>query len=236
MEALTAVTDTFVFPLSSTTIYFARDTEEKRNQLEPNILLTVPLPDAANDKDMVDVANAVRSVLNLTIVWLEFAESYGFYPRSGIEGNGGARAAGGALTAETTGNAGSAGAHVGFRSNYHYGVALPTSFQLADFGHINHFQSIMANIGTFGNFSVLGEHQRCSVWALWIRRCSRHTQNRWRRPIMMRQWLLPRRDGEFSRERVSNPIRRLYIPALHKVRNRYITQFHSSQLRIWAWF
>jgi hypothetical protein len=65
MDTLTAVTDTFVFPVSPQVLFFAEDTEAKRNDLEPNILLTVSLPDSLNDKDLVDAANGVRSVLNL---------------------------------------------------------------------------------------------------------------------------------------------------------------------------
>ena len=65
MEALTAVTNTFVFPISTNTLYFVRDSEAKRSELEPLILLTVPLPDSMNEKDLIDVANAVRGVLNL---------------------------------------------------------------------------------------------------------------------------------------------------------------------------
>jgi len=65
LEALTNVTNTFVFPISTNTLYFARDSETKRNELEPMILLSVPLPDSLGEKDLVDVANAVRGVLNL---------------------------------------------------------------------------------------------------------------------------------------------------------------------------
>ena len=65
LEALTSVTNTFVFPISTNTLYFARDSEAKRNELEPMILLTLPLPDSLGEKDLVDVANAVRGVLNL---------------------------------------------------------------------------------------------------------------------------------------------------------------------------
>jgi general secretion pathway protein D len=65
LEALTSVTDTFVFPVSPQVVFFATDTEAKRNDLEPNILLTVALPDSLNDKDLIDVANGVKSVLNL---------------------------------------------------------------------------------------------------------------------------------------------------------------------------
>ncbi len=65
MDGLTAVTKTFVFPVASQVLFFAEDTEIKRNELEPNIVLTVSLPDSLNDKDLIDAANGVRSVLNL---------------------------------------------------------------------------------------------------------------------------------------------------------------------------
>jgi type II secretory pathway component GspD/PulD (secretin) len=156
MEALTAVTDTFVFPLSSTTIYFARDTEEKRNQLEPNILLTVPLPNAVGDKEMVDVANAVRSVLNLrSFGWN--TQNHTVFVRDRVSKAMAARVLLEALMLPK--------AQVALevqvltldaQTDYHYGLALPTSFQLADFGHINHFQSMVANIGTFTRFLAFG--------------------------------------------------------------------------------
>jgi len=65
MEALTNVTNTFVFPISTNTLYFARDSEAKRSELEPMILLTVQLPESLTDKDLIDVANAVKGLLNL---------------------------------------------------------------------------------------------------------------------------------------------------------------------------
>ena len=46
MEALTAATHTFVFPVSPKTVFFANDTEVKRTEYEPVVLLTFPLPDA----------------------------------------------------------------------------------------------------------------------------------------------------------------------------------------------
>jgi general secretion pathway protein D len=65
LEALTLVTHTFVFPVSPQVIFFAEDTEAKRNDLEPSVLLTVSLPNSLDEKELIDVANGVRSVLNL---------------------------------------------------------------------------------------------------------------------------------------------------------------------------
>ena len=65
LDALTLVTNTFVFPVSPQVVFFAADTEAKRNELEPNVLLTMSLPESLGEKDLIDVANGVRSVLNL---------------------------------------------------------------------------------------------------------------------------------------------------------------------------
>jgi hypothetical protein len=65
LEALTSVTNTFVFPISANTLYFARDSPAKRDELEPMILLTIPLPESLTEKDLVEVANAVRGLLSL---------------------------------------------------------------------------------------------------------------------------------------------------------------------------
>jgi len=65
MDGLTDVTNTFVFPVAPQVLFFAEDTEAKRNELEPNIVLTVSLPDSLTDKDLIDAANGVRSVLSL---------------------------------------------------------------------------------------------------------------------------------------------------------------------------
>ena len=61
MEALTAATHTFVFPVSTKIVFFATDTEMKRNEYEPNILLTFPLPDALGEKDLIEALRSARA-------------------------------------------------------------------------------------------------------------------------------------------------------------------------------
>ncbi|HEX4168801.1 MAG TPA: type II and III secretion system protein [Bryobacteraceae bacterium] len=68
MEALTAATHTFVFAISPKILDFAVDTQQKRDELEPVILLTFPLPEALTEKDLIDAANAVRSLLSMRSV------------------------------------------------------------------------------------------------------------------------------------------------------------------------
>ncbi len=70
LEAVTAATHTFVFAVSKSVIYFAPDTENKRNELEPLVMLTFPLQEALTERDLIEVANAVRGLLGLrTIGW-----------------------------------------------------------------------------------------------------------------------------------------------------------------------
>ena len=69
LEAVTAATHTFVFPADASTLYFAPDTEVKRNELEPVVALTFPLQEAYRT-DLIDAANAVRGLLGLrTMGW-----------------------------------------------------------------------------------------------------------------------------------------------------------------------
>jgi general secretion pathway protein D len=63
MDALTAATGTFVFAISPHQIFVARDSEIKRNEFEPEIALSVHLPNAVDPKDIVEAANAVRAAV-----------------------------------------------------------------------------------------------------------------------------------------------------------------------------
>lgn len=71
MDALTAATDTFLFPLAPHRIFVATDTEIKRSEFEPEIALAVPLPDAMDSKEVVEAANAVRQLVGArgVIAW-----------------------------------------------------------------------------------------------------------------------------------------------------------------------
>ncbi len=65
MEAATAATGTFAFADSPKRVFVARDTELKRTEYEPEIVEIVPLPNALDPKDIVEVANAVRGAIGL---------------------------------------------------------------------------------------------------------------------------------------------------------------------------
>lgn len=71
LEGVTEATDTFLFPISPTAIFVARDTPEKRQQYEPQVVLTVPMPDVADPKDMTEAGNAVRQAFNLRYIGVD---------------------------------------------------------------------------------------------------------------------------------------------------------------------
>jgi len=156
LEALTAVTHTFVFPISPHTLFFARDTEEKRNELEPTILLTTTVPEALTEQDVVETANAVRGVLGLrSFGWDSVNRTVLVRDRATR-----ARVARSLLEALLLPKA-QVSIEVQFltldsQTNYHYGLALPTSFQLLNFGHIGNFQSIFPSISNAMNIALFG--------------------------------------------------------------------------------
>lgn len=162
MEALTAATHTFVFPVSKHVMFFVRDTEPKRAELEPNVLLTFPLPNALEQKDLVEAATAVRGVLNLrSIGWDSGSRTVLIrdrYTRAQA-----ARSLFEALLLPK----GQLSLEVQFLSfdstrSYTYGLLLPNSFSLADFGKIGSFTSVLSSslsnaapYATFGGGSTL---------------------------------------------------------------------------------
>jgi len=155
LEALTIATNTFVFPISPTTLFFARDSEAKRNELEPLILLTVPLPESLGEKDLIDVANAVRGVLNIrTFGWDSVSRTVFIKDRVTR-----ALAARSLLQALLLPRAQVALEvqilTIDADTNYHYGISPPTNFKLLDFGKIN-LSSVLSSVGTFTHFFTFG--------------------------------------------------------------------------------
>ena len=156
MEALTAATGTFVFPVNSHLVFFANDNEMKRAQLEPTIALSIPLPDALDQKDLTEAANAVRGALGLRTVGYDSATrtvvvrdraSRAHLARSLLEA---------LLLPKAQVSIEVELMTLDTDRNYHYGVALPTSYQILDFGRIGSFQSILSTAATAANFFTFG--------------------------------------------------------------------------------
>ncbi len=143
MEAVTAATHTFVFPVSAKIIDFAADTQVKRSQLEPEVLLTFPLPEALTERDLIDTANAVRSVLTMRSVGWD-AENRMIMIRDRATR---AHAAQGLMEALLLPR-GQLSFEVQFLTvdtdrSSHYGATLQTLFQFVDLGKIGGLQSVL---------------------------------------------------------------------------------------------
>jgi general secretion pathway protein D len=156
MEALTAATDTFVFPVNAHLIFFANDTETKRAELEPTIALTVPLPNALDQRDLTEAANAVRGVLGLRSVGYDSASRMVVIHDRASR----ARLARSLLEALLLPKS-QVSIEVELMTfdtdrSYHYGVALPTSYQMIDYVRIGGFQSILSAAAMAGTYLTFG--------------------------------------------------------------------------------
>jgi general secretion pathway protein D len=156
MEALTAATGTFVFPIAEQAVFFARDTPAKRSQLEPSIQLSVPLPNVVDPKDLAEAANAVRGALNIRAMAFDVGSrmvivrdrvSRAHIARSLLEALLLPRAQVSIELQLVT---------LDSDRSYHYGVSLPTTFQLLDFGHIGALRTILPKISNPMNFLAFG--------------------------------------------------------------------------------
>jgi len=156
MEGLTAVTHTFVFPISEHDVFVAQDTETKRREFEPNVLLTVPLPNALDQNDLIQAATAVRTVLNLrTIGWDSESRTVLIrdrYTRAHV-----ARDLLNALLLPPA----QVSIEVQFLTfdsdrSFHYGASLQTAYQLVNFGHIGGFQRALPSLTNPPTFLAFG--------------------------------------------------------------------------------
>lgn len=156
MEGLTAVTHTFVFPVSEHDLFVAQDSVTKRRELEPNVLLTVPLPNALGQKDLIEAASAVRTVLDMrTMGWDSESRTVLIrdrYTRASV-----ARDLLNALLLPRA----QVSVEVQFLTfdsdrSFHYGVSLPTAYQLVDFGHIGGLQRLLPSLANPPTFLAFG--------------------------------------------------------------------------------
>jgi len=67
-HALETMTSAFLVPINERAILVAKDTAQKRQELEPTMEITVPVPEGSTPQDMQEVANAVRTAFDLTKV------------------------------------------------------------------------------------------------------------------------------------------------------------------------
>jgi general secretion pathway protein D len=156
MEALTLVTNTFLFAVGDHTIFVARDEKTKRNQFEPEVALSVPLPDAMDAKELNEATTAVKGALESQRILLNGATrsviirdrfsramiARGLFealfrpkPQVSIDFQ--------MLTLDET-------------VSLQYGLGLPTSWPVVSFGSLAHFQSLISAPSGFTNFLTFG--------------------------------------------------------------------------------
>ncbi len=156
LEALTAATNTFLFPVTTDTIFVARDDQAKRQKFEPEVALTVPLPDAVDPKDVAEATTAVKGLLQSqrimqddtarTIV-IRDRISRAYIARALFES---------LLLPKPQVSLGFKFLELDESVSYHYGIAFPTSYPVINFGHLNHFQSIITVPEGFTGFLAFG--------------------------------------------------------------------------------
>jgi type II secretory pathway component GspD/PulD (secretin) len=156
MEALTAVTGTFVFAVSPKVVFFAADTQQKRNEYEPTVLLTLPLPNAIDEKDVTEAANAVRGALGMRSVgWDSIGRMVVI--RDHISK---ARVARSALEALLLPK-GQVSIELQFLTfdtdrSYQYGASLQTTYELLNFGAVAASKSILPPPTQFLTYFTFG--------------------------------------------------------------------------------
>ena len=152
MTALTEQTDTFLFPTTTNVIFIARDTPQKRDEYEPQVAETIPLPDLADEKDTTEAANAVRQAFELKHIGLDSAT------RTIVIRDRVSRAAPARVLLESLIHPRSQVAvevqiiTVDKQSTMHYGLSLPTLFPLVNLTA----QSLLSSPGAFTNLLTFG--------------------------------------------------------------------------------
>lgn len=156
MEGLTAVTQTFIFPVSQHDIFVARNTEAKRSALEPRVLLTFPLPNALQQKDLIEAANAARAVLGIRSIGWDSTNRMVLirdrYTRAQI-----ARSLLEALLLPRA----QVSIEVEFLTfdsdiSYHYGASLQTAYQILFLGQIDGFKTVLPSLVNTTKFAIFG--------------------------------------------------------------------------------
>lgn len=156
MTALTAATNTFIFPISTRAIFVASDTLQKREEYEPQVSASIPLPNTTDPKEVTEAANAVRIIFDLRHVSFD-AGSRSVIIRDRLSR---ARSAQALLESLIRPRA-QVALEVQIltlddQSTLHYGLSLPTSFPLVNLGGLNSRQIITSIPQNFVNFLTFG--------------------------------------------------------------------------------
>ncbi len=73
LRALELATGSFVVPLSSTSLMVAKDTQQKRQELEPNVVVVLNLPQATTVNELAELARSVQQSVDLQRMFIDNA-------------------------------------------------------------------------------------------------------------------------------------------------------------------
>jgi general secretion pathway protein D len=65
LHALEAMTSTFVFPITEHLFMAAKDTQQKRNDVEPDVTVVIPIPQTVTVQDAQELARSVQQVMEI---------------------------------------------------------------------------------------------------------------------------------------------------------------------------
>ncbi len=158
LRALETATDSFLAPLSSRLAMVARDTAQKRTEFTPVILVAVPIPERLTIQEAQEISTAVQQTLEIKRITLDPGKRLVFF--RDVQPN--AQAARLMFTALSRTLAqveiGVEFISVGRTSTLSYGLSLPTSASIVDFGKT--LGNMVKQPGTYyafgGGASLLG--------------------------------------------------------------------------------
>jgi Flp pilus assembly secretin CpaC len=138
LQALEQATDSFIIPLSEKVMLVAQDTANKRTELEPNEAQALPIPERISIQEAQEIAMAIQQTLEIRRVALDPQKRL-LYVRDRASKVELAKA----LAAELS--YGRAQVSIGLQmlsvarnTSLDFGIRLPTSFPLVNFGDIGH--------------------------------------------------------------------------------------------------
>lgn len=138
LQALEQATDSFIIPLSEKVMLVAQDTANKRAELEPNEAQALPIPERISIQEAQEIAVAIQQTLEIRRVALDPQKRL-LYVRDRASKVELAKA----LAAELS--YGRAQVSIGLQmlsvarnTSLDFGIRLPTSFPLVNFGDLGH--------------------------------------------------------------------------------------------------
>jgi general secretion pathway protein D len=159
LRAVSAATDSFLVPVTEHVALVARDSTQKRAELTPAMAVAVPIPERLSVQEAQEIVTAVQQMLELRRISLDAAKRVVYFRDSAPK----AIAARQIFTNLSRGRA-QVEVEVEFisvarNSSLHYGLSLPTSSSLVNFG--NTLGNTVRNTGSAyyalgGGASLLG--------------------------------------------------------------------------------